>query len=178
MDPASYLSPSQLWLLFEPLQTSPQRSVLWLMLWLVHVFCLHESIGTSFDVSVFEHSNLAISSRSTQRCYHDAIHNYGYSTHQFFSRGDRSDDVPFSSRMISFLFSVTSDHSLFRCISQMSWNHNHLKCRLLDLLSQRNIVIRRWCHTHFQRLVVVMSSLIYERMWLLEMILLTLWMDV
>ena len=61
IDPASYLTPHQLWLLFEPLQASPQRSVQWLMLWLVHVFCLHESTGTSFDVNDSLYSNLAIS---------------------------------------------------------------------------------------------------------------------
>ena len=60
IDPASYLTPSQLWILLEPLQMNPQRSVLWIMLWLVHVFGLHDSIGTSFDVKNLLNFYLAI----------------------------------------------------------------------------------------------------------------------
>ena len=54
VDPASYLDAAQLWALLEPLQGYQQRSVLWILLWLVHTLSLHSSspISPSFDVFI------------------------------------------------------------------------------------------------------------------------------
>ena len=54
VDPASYLDSAQLWALLEPLQGYQQRSVLWILLWLVHTLSLHSSspLSPSFDVFI------------------------------------------------------------------------------------------------------------------------------
>ena len=55
VDPVSYLEPEELWSLLESLQGYQQRSVLWVMLWLVHTVSLHSSspLSASFDVLFF-----------------------------------------------------------------------------------------------------------------------------
>ena len=53
VDPASYLTSAQIWALLEPLQAYQQRSVLWVLLWLVHTLSLHSSSPTSTSFDVF-----------------------------------------------------------------------------------------------------------------------------